>query len=338
MPNSDPLDIIFSPSQIARAGTAYIENRVSNKSEGIPFGVPIVDSQFLPMLPGELLTIIARPGHGKTMHLMRWARHRAQWLQDNQILDRIVVYLTYEMHTEELYAFHVAAEVGISVDLMARGQVDDTQLSLVRDYGVRRIAVPLWFMGHSQERRKKRPRIDLESVSNALRRVEDWEKANKRELKIDMLFVDYLQRMPFIGSPESKIIGMDENLNRIKDLGLEFSCPVACGVQGRREVDNYNIQIPEMGDGAWCSGIEQVSDKIMACVRPIKCVKKEGDMFGKTMVEGRNQALLVLWKQRLGDAPFFWWLRFDPQYNRLNEAEERAYKTINLTEATYSDV
>lgn len=322
---NDPLDIIFSPAQVARVGTANIEYRVRNKNEGVPFYVPKVDTDFLPMLPGEMLTIIARPGHLKTATMMRWARQRATFLQTNGILNRVVVYLTYEQHTEELHSFFVAAECGISVDLMARGQLDEAQLEMVRDYGVRRAAVPLWFMGHSQERRKKRPRIDLESVSASLRRIENWEQDGQRDLKIDMLFVDYLQRIPFVGNQESKIIGTDDNLNRLKDIGLAFSCPLVVGVQARREVDKYNPQIPEMGDGAWCSGIEQISDKIFACVRPIKYVKKLGDMFGKTIVDNENQMLLVCWKQKMGDAPKFWWLTFDPQYNRLNEAEERNY-------------
>ena len=99
------------------------------------------------------------------------------------------------------------------------------KLSLVRDYGVRRAAVPLWFMGHSQERRKKRPVMNLESIKEALYRLEDWEQENKRDMKVDMIFMDYLQRIPFEGRPESKVIGIDENLNKLKDIGLIFSCP-----------------------------------------------------------------------------------------------------------------
>jgi hypothetical protein len=51
------------------------------------------------------------------------------------------------------------------------------------------------------------------------------------------------------------------------------------------------------------------------------------------MVEGDNQALLVMWKQKMGPAPKFWWMTFDPQYNRLNEAEER---DINFTPKDWS--
>jgi replicative DNA helicase len=326
---SDPLDIIFSPAQVARIGTANIEQRVASKDKGVPFGVPDVDDKFLPMLPGELAVIISRPGHGKTAHLMRWARHRADWLRLNQITDRAVVYITYEQSVEDLYSFFVSAECGIAVDQMARGQLDDSQLELVRDYGVRRVSNPVWFMGFSSDRRKRRPRTDLESVTESLRRIENWGQEGKREIKIDMIYIDYLQRVPFVGSQESKTIGMDDNLNRMKDIGLAFGCPVAAGVQARREVDNYQIPIPEMWDGQWTSAIEQVPDRVLASVRPIK-YKKEGEMFGKVIVEGREQNLLVLWKQRMGDAPFYWWLTFNMAYNRLNEAEEHNYDLNKL--------
>jgi replicative DNA helicase len=330
----DPLDIIFSPSQVARAGTAYIEARASNKSEGIPFYLPSMDSKLLPLLPGELLTIIGRPGAGKSAVMMYWARSRAKYLQSSQVLDRVVIYLTLEQCTEELHAFNVAAETGIPVDVMARGKLDEEQLELVRNYGVRRTAIPIWFMGHSIERRKKRPRIHLGNIVDSLVRIENWEEEGKRDLKVDMIFVDYLQRIPFEDNPESKVIGIDENLNKLKDMALMFACPVVCGVQARREVDDRDFPVPELNDGQWSSSVEQTSDKILSVVRPIK-YKKEGELFGKMVVQGRNQMLLCILKQRLGDCPWTIWTQFDPQYNQMIEMEER---NINFTEQAWSDV
>jgi replicative DNA helicase len=334
MPN-DPLDIIFSPAQVARVGTSYIEQRVDNKSEGIPFYLPKMDEKLLPLLPGELCTIIGRPGAGKSALQMYWARQRAKYLQKQEENDRIVVFVTYEQHVEELYAFHVASEIGIPVDSMARGQLSTEQVEQVREYGVRRASVPLWFMGHSQERRKKRPLMSLDGVKEALYRMEDWELQNKRDIKIDMIFMDYLQRIPFDGRPESKVVGIDENLNKLKDIGLMFACPVVVGVQARREVDDRDPAVPELNDGQWCSGVEQVSDKVLSVVRPIK-YKDEGELFGKkVVVQGRNQMCIVLLKQKLGDAPFVVWTIFDPQYNSMIEAEERNY---NLTQEAWSDI
>ncbi len=333
--SSDPLDIIFSPAQVARAGTAYIEQRVASKGDGVPFGVLSVDDKFLPMLPGELCLIIGRPGCGKTALMMHWARQRARYLQVNHVFSRVVVYITYEAHAEELYAFAAAAETGVPVDMMARGLLDDSQVELVRDYGVRRPSLPLWVIGHSQERRKKRPRIDLSNISEALRRIENWEQEqNKRDLKIDMLFIDYLQRVPFEGRPESKVIGIDDNLNKIKDMALMFACPVVCGSQARREVDDRDVPIPEMNDSQWCSGAEQVSDKMLSVVRPVK-YRKEGENFGKTIVEGRNQMLIALLKQKLGDSNCVFWVTYDPRYNLLNEAEERNYDLNKMAGRDY---
>jgi replicative DNA helicase len=331
---TDPLDIIFSPSQVARAGTAYIENRVLSKDEGIPFYLPSMDAKLLPLLPGELLTIIGRPGAGKSAVAMYWARARAKWLQSKHIDDRVVIFVTLEQCCEELHSLHVAAETGIAIDIMARGQLDKTQLELVRDYGVQRSALSLWFMGHSIERRKKRPRINLSNIADALTRIENWEEQNKRDLKIDMIFVDYLQRIPFEGNPESKTIGIDENLNKLKDMALMFACPIVCGVQARREVDDRDEPVPELNDGQWSSSVEQTSDKILSVVRPIR-YKREGESFGKMIVQGRNQMLLCILKQRLGDAPWTIWTEFNPQYNRMIEAETR---DINLTERAWSDV
>lgn len=331
---TDPLDIIFTPAQVARVGTAYIEQRASEKESGIPFYLPAMDDKLLPLLPGELCTIIGRPGAGKSALCMYWARSRARYLQSNFMSERLVIYVTFEQHIEELYAFHVAAETGLPVDQMARGHVDDNQLESVREYGVRRANVPLWFMGHSQERRKKRPSMKLSDIQEALYRIEDWEQQNKRDLQVDMIFVDYLQRIPFEGRPESKVIGIDENMNKLKDLALIFACPLVCGVQARREVDDRDVPVPELNDGQWCSSVEQVSDKILSVVRPIK-YRKEGDLFGKkVLVQGRNQMLICILKQKLGDAPFTIWVTFDPQYNQMCEAEEKDY---NLTEEAWSD-
>src|SRR5512143_2081157 len=99
--NRKQSDIVFSPAQIARTGTEYIKQRVANQGAGIPFGLPVIDAFFNPALPGDLITIIARPGCGKTGIMMRWARWRAQQLREQQIFNRAVVYATYEQHVED---------------------------------------------------------------------------------------------------------------------------------------------------------------------------------------------------------------------------------------------
>jgi len=330
----DARDIVYTPSDIGAIGARYIRWRRDNKELAVPVGVGSIDEYFLPMLSGEMLSIIGRPGNGKTGFMMRWARHRARELVRMGELDRVVVYVTYEQHIEELHAFHVAAEQSISISDMARGKLSDEQIGKIDLAGVARTDMPLWFIGHSMERRKKRPKITASALAMALMAIEEWD--NQR-FTIDMVFIDYLQRIPFEGDVESKVIGVSDNLDRLKDGALAFSCPFVVGVQAKRSVDEKAVQIPSMDDGQWTSNIEQSSDKVMSVVRP-RHYKKEGEQFGSMVVEGSCQMLVSVLKQKMGADNKAFWVYFDPAYNKLDELElERAEgsKDINDTFREY---
>lgn len=320
---TQPKDLIYTPAEISSIGMDYLQQRRTNQALGVPLGLASIDKDLLPLLPGELTTIIGRPGNGKTGFMMRWARERARWLQESGQPDRLVVYATWEQSIEELHAFDVAADTQISVTSMARGEITDDQYSQAMQSSLRRIEKPLWYIGHSLERRKKRPVITVDALAEALMQVEDWAGEADEKRKIDMVFVDYLQRIPYDSRSESKTIALDNILNRLKDGALSFSCPFVVGVQAKREVDQRNIPIPAMDDGQWTSAIEQVSDKSISVCRPRK-YRQEGEQFGEknpVMVIGENQMVVTLLKQKLGIANKPYWVTFNPIYNRLDEAE-----------------
>ena len=323
---TNPLDLVYSPQDIVTIGSKYLDTRRHDKISGIPIGLTSLDEKFLPLLPGELMSIIARPGQGKTGFMMRWARVRAKWLQDNGMIDRVVVYATWEQSIEELYAFNVAADTLLSVTDMAMGKIDDGNWNSVGEYGAKRIMLPLWFIGHSIERRKKRPNLTVTNLAKALDNTERWDNG---KIQIDMVFVDYLQRIKFENDVESKTIGVSDNLDRLKDGALRFGCPFVVGVQATRAVEERDMPIPQMEDGQWTSNIEQTSDKIFSLVRPRK-YKQEGESFGKkspVIVQGHSQMLVSCLKQKLGPDNWVKWVFFEPEYNRLDELEMR---NVNL--------
>lgn len=330
MADTNPADIVYSPQQIFDIGTRYLQYRRDNRGVGIPIGLRSLDEPdvkgnlFLPALPGELITIIGRPGNGKTGFMMRWARWRAQQLQEAGIENRVVVYATWEQSIEELYAFNIAADARISVTNMARGEITPEEWEAALSHGAKRITLPLWFIGHSMERRKKRPHLTMSAFASALDYIEKW---NDERTQIDMVFVDYLQRIKFEGKIESKTIGVSDILDRCKDGALAFGAPFIVGVQASRDVDDQALPIPQMDDGQWTSNIEQASDGILSLVRPRK-YKKEGDQFGSVVVEGHCQMLVSVLKRKLGPDNFAKWVYFEPEYNKLDELEER-YVSLN---------
>lgn len=308
--------IVFTPEQIGNLGAKYLEERRANKGLGVKVGLRSLDEKMYPALPGELISIIARPGHGKTGFMVRWARTRAAWLKEQKIVNRVVVYITLEQSIEELNAFNIAADKRISITNMAKGEITDDEWTECLKHAINSRFFPLHNVGYSSMTDQKQIRIDTDAIEGALKIITEKDK-------IDIVFVDYLQRIPYNAHVESKTVGISENLDNLKTIAQQIAkAPIVVGVQARREVDERNPQVPELEDGQWTSNIEQTSDRVLSLVRPIN-YKPEGELFGKTKVEGRNQMVISLLKQKLGPANLPIWAYFEPEYNKLSDLERK---------------
>lgn len=281
-----------------------------------------VDEAFLPVWPGEMITVIGRPGNGKTGLMMWWARSWAQELKRRGEKNRCVLYVTYEQTVEELSVFNLAAETRVSITKMAMGANTDQEWEKIKEAGARRVELPLWFMGHSFERRngQKRPPMNPDNIGQAILNIQDWDGENKRE--VDMVFVDYLQRIPVEGRSESKTVAHSEQLDTLKDIAMQYGTRLIVGVQAKREVEERKIPIPSQEDGQWTSNIEQASDGVLTVCRPRK-YKQEGETFGSCKVEGDTQMIITVAKRKLGPDNWARWVKFDPRYNELDDMEMR---------------
>lgn len=345
--SGSPLDILFSPVQVAELTEKSIQKRmIARREGGLQVGLPLYingldagtvglknDAGFVPMADGDLMTIIARPGHGKTSFMMRMARERVKAIKertakgDADAARRIVIYATWEQTVEQLHSFHVAAETkdaDMSITKMAMGKIDDKQWKAIQSANLRRVADPLWFIGHSIERKARRPVITPDLLNATLWDAVNWQGEDDKFV-IDSVFCDYLQRIPY-GKAESKTIGISQNLNELKNIALSVGTKFIVGVQAVRDVDKRDDPTPGMEDGQWTSNIEQDSDQILSTVRPCK-YKDEGETFDGIKVTGFKQMKVSVCKQKMGDSNFYKWVDFDPRYNELTDAET---KTLDL--------
>lgn len=326
--------LIHNPTEIFTNGQRYLERRRGGDAYGVPIGLSSLDAPyngrpadevFLPVWPGEMITIIGRPGNGKTGLMMWWARAWAKELQRRGEQNRCVLYVTYEQTIEELNAFNLAAETGVSITRMATGKSTPEEWQKIKSAGARRAQLPLWFMGHSFERRsgQKRPPMTVENIGEAVTAIQAWDSGSHRE--VDMVFVDYLQRIPFTGRVESKTVGHSEQLDGLKDVAMQLGTRVIVGVQAKREVDERKLPIPNQEDGQWTSNIEQASDGVITVCRPRK-YRQDGEQFGSYAVHGDTQMIITVAKRKLGPDNFGRWVKFDPRYNHLDNLEELSVK------------
>ena len=315
--------IIYSPNEIANLAVRYLQERIDNKAYAVDLGHKDLDEIINPAHPGDLISILGRPGSGKTSFMIRWARYRAGKLAEMQDAERTVAYITLEQTVEDLYAFGLAAETGITITDMARGNLTAEQMAQIMGVTVKMMNQPLCFLGHSAINRRARPNLYIDIIRQNLHALEDRGNLNGKPFKLDMIFMDYLQRAPYQG--DNKAIALYDVMNGCKDLALEFACPFALGVQAKREVEDRKLPVPGLADAQWTSGVEQISDVVLSTVRPSK-YREQGQMFGSIMVEGHAQMLVTILKQKLGIDNVFKWVYLDPALNHLDRLEMKHYK------------
>lgn len=324
---ADYATIVFSPEQTGVSTAGYLRLRRENKYLGIPFGLKSMDEEdkdgngYVPLMIGELESVIARPGHAKTGTMVARARMRAETLKNLGLTkERAVVYITLEQSIEELNAFNIAADRKMSVTRMAKGEITNEEWKACLEEGINRRYTPIWNIGYSSMSSVEQIRIDLDAIYGGLQLIRDTGK-----VAIDLVFVDYLQRMPY-DRAESKSVGVSDNLDGLKNIALnKIKCPMIVGVQATREVEDRKDPIPTSADGQWTSNIEQTSDHVLSLVRPRK-YRKDGESFGSINVQGNCQLLISVLKQKMGGANFSRWEFYDPIYNKLDELElQRSY-------------
>lgn len=308
-------NVIYTPLDVGTLGQKYLGYKRDHKDFGVPFPVPKMKDRVYPMFPGEVMSIIARPGHAKTGLMMYWARKRAEWLKENSP-KRVVVYATWEQSVEELHSFYVAAEQKISVTKMAKGELNDEEWERAMQASSKRVSEPLWFIGHSMMRKTGRQPITTETLMEALEAVSKFGDG----FEVDCLFVDYLQRINFNGKVDNQATAYSGIMDDLKNIALGFGVPMIVGVQANREVEQLKLPIPEMQHAQWTSNIEQSSDRVLSLVRPRR-YRKDGETFGSKMVSGQNQLLVSVLKQKLGEGNFAEWSSFNPIYNKLDDKE-----------------
>lgn len=308
-------DLIYTPSEVGTLVLGAIEERRADPGAGIRLGISPVDQALLPLRPGELVTITSRPGHYKSGLMTFWARNIARDLLKEEKKQDVVVFVTWEMAIEEIGLYDLAAAIKLDAADLAQGRVDDAGLVKLQGAAMRRASIPLWLVGHSIKRRKKRTRLTLSNVARALMWIEE-----NMAFHPSIIFLDYLQQMETErrkGQEIARRLDIFENVHRCKDMALAMGCPVVLAVQAGRQVDGREWKLPQMGDQQESSNVEQTADKMMSLWYPSRSLRRGEEIQATGLFVEDNLLILGLVKQRLGPAGMWWPLHVDPARNEI---------------------
>lgn len=311
-------DIIYSPNEISNLVLDTIQERKAKPGAGVRLGIPDIDKQMLPLRPGELITITGRPSNYKSGLMSFWARWLAKEIANSEDSEnKVVIYITWEMAIEEIGLYDLAASSGLSAAELAQGRCSDIDFDNLKTAAMKRAMSPLWLIGHSIERRKKRPRMSMTNVARALIWLEE-----EMGLKPQIIFLDYLQqiepeRMDNKGEATRRM-DIFENVHRCKDMAISLACPVVLGVQAARAVDERPWKLPQMGDQMESSNIEHTADKMLSVWYPCRTEPLDSSIPDAPELRVNDHLLIIgLQKQRLGPAGGWWPLYVDPEHNNI---------------------
>lgn len=267
----------------------------------------VLDKHIIPLHPGDVMAILARPGHGKSSFMAYLAKRTAQKIVERgEASNKCVIFFSWEQPVEEIEAFFQSGESYSSTDL-AWGRVD---LETVKKQAIKRVNLPIWLGGHSIANASKRqPEMTIDRIYEGIREM----KYNHGYDPILICF-DYLQIIPVQGAKE-RAQEVAEATYQAKQFAKSMGAPVVIGVQAKRDVDNRSNPMPMMADAQWSSALEQVADKQIALLRPIK-VMDEGEQFTigkKDYTVDKYLMVIKLLKQRFDEGAGMWPLHFKPQ-------------------------
>ena len=307
--------LVHTPAEMMTEMVQWAED--IQRDPGVQFGIPAIDKVVVPMRPGNLTCVLARPGHAKTSLLVYLARLEAQRILERGTEDHeIVVYTTWEQTSEELTTM-LMTDKSVTYSDVVWGRADVEEIKRRAVKGARN---PIWIIGHGISRAGlNMPRMSPDLVLSAIETIEQ-----DHGRKPTLLLFDYLQLIPTRVAKE-RVQQVTEMPILLKELSNRIGVPAAAAVQASRDVDTRKIQIPEMSDAQWASSIEQTADKVFGLWRPIKSFEETDtvEVGNKTYPVTENLLVIRLLKQRGERGRHTWAMYFDPELMHLAELETR---------------
>lgn len=228
------------------------------KISGVTSGFTDVDSLLGGLQPSDLLILAGRPGMGKTALATNMAFHAARfWAQDIEDGAEVprgaaVLFFSLEMAAQQLSARILAEQTEIEMWKIRNGKFSESEwekfVLTMQDLST----LPLFIDDTGG--------ISIAQIAARARRL-------KREKKIGLIVIDYLQLIEPSRRAENRVQEITEVTKGLKALAKELNVPVLALSQLSRGVDARDDKRPVLSDLRESGSIEQDADVVMFVYR-----------------------------------------------------------------------
>jgi replicative DNA helicase len=228
------------------------------KISGVSSGFSDIDSLLGGLQPSDLLIIAGRPGMGKTALGTNMSFHAARyWSQDQAQGIAVsrgapVLFFSLEMAAQQLSARILSEQSEIEMWKIRNGKFSESEwekfVLTMQDLST----LPLYIDDTGG--------ISIAQIAARARRY-------KREKKIGLIVVDYLQLIEPSRRAENRVQEITEVTKGLKALAKELNVPVIALSQLSRGVDSRDDKRPVLSDLRESGSIEQDADVVMFVYR-----------------------------------------------------------------------
>jgi replicative DNA helicase len=222
-----------------------LAQRRKNAREGITPGLSTgfycLDPIFK-LLPGELATIAALTGFGKSALALGIALHLI--LQSKRVM-----LFSLEMSRQELVQRILSIDTEIDQSLLSSGRIDDDEHERVK----------------FSARRLRACDMMLNDCTYGVDEIVNKAKFEHAVKPVDLIIVDYVQLIESISKGkggENRAQEVERVSRRLKQLAQKLNVPVLILSQVNREVEKRSLQEPQLSDLSDSSGVAKNSNRV----------------------------------------------------------------------------
>jgi len=225
---------------------------------GVTSGFTDIDQLLGGLQPSDLLILAGRPGMGKTALGTNMAFHAARaYVQDMEAGAEIsrggpVLFFSLEMAAQQLSARILAEQTEIEMWKIRNGKFSESEWEKFVLTMQELSTLPLFIDDTGG--------ISIAQIAARARRL-------KREKKIGLIIIDYLQLVEPSRRQENRVQEITEVTKGLKALAKELNVPILALSQLSRGVDSRDDKRPVLSDLRESGSIEQDSDVVMFVYR-----------------------------------------------------------------------
>src|SRR5579885_746826 len=251
-----PLD--FAESLKRAVDNAERAQLRGGKISGVATGFADLDGLLGGLQPSDLLILAGRPGMGKTSLATNMAFHAArafvQDMEDGAEVPRgaPVLFFSLEMAAQQLAARILSEQTEIEMWKIRNGKFSEAEWEKFVLTMQELSTLPLYIDDTGG--------ISIAQIAARARRL-------KREKKIGLIIIDYLQLIEPSRRAENRVQELTEITKGLKALAKELNVPILALSQLSRGVDSRDDKRPVLSDLRESGSIEQDADVVMFVYR-----------------------------------------------------------------------